>query len=404
MVILQFESCLNEILVLLNHAQSTVEPAPLDFKIESNVAAPPCLRHPSNHTLPCHDLSNSTQPRHPADAGPRELPAFGLGTAGKEDGNPIIVAPPWGNSRPHRSATRREKGSTKKGLSFLMANEEAEARLSDPPPSHPAPTDDGPARSQIPNTSSYESSPDAAFQMFTMTDPALIPGMVLLQNTENNDHGPGIYAVPVHPFMGPMIEFPPNTLIPLKYNIPTRENSGAAAEQQGQVRQQQGPQRQVVVRRFHFAFHLDLVLIIKLAAVVFLLNPDGSRQRLFLLMFFASLVYLYQTGALNPVIRWIRRAGAPPQPRPPVQPDNGPPVARDDGNNPQPGENPAAENQNQNQNVDQPMENQDPPAANENQREPEAGNGFNWWGIVKEIQLFVVGFVASLLPGYHNND
>nr|XP_029118625.1 uncharacterized protein LOC105039325 isoform X3 [Elaeis guineensis] len=214
-----------------------------------------------------------------------------------------------------------------------MANEEAEARLSDPPPSHPAPTDDGPARSQIPNTSSYESSPDAAFQMFTMTDPALIPGMVLLQNTENNDHGPGIYAVPVHPFMGPMIEFPPNTLIPLKYNIPT-----------------------------------------------------------------------YQTGALNPVIRWIRRAGAPPQPRPPVQPDNGPPVARDDGNNPQPGENPAAENQNQNQNVDQPMENQDPPAANENQREPEAGNGFNWWGIVKEIQLFVVGFVASLLPGYHNND
>lgn len=68
------------------------------------------------------------------------------------------------------------------------------------------------------------------------------------------------------------------------------------------------------------------------------------------------------------------------------------------------GENPAAENQNQNQNLDQPMENQDPPAANENQREPEGGNGFNWWGIVKEIQLFVVGFVASLLPGYHNND
>lgn len=50
------------------------------------------------------------------------------------------------------------------------------------------------------------------------------------------------------------------------------------------------------------------------------------------------------------------------------------------------------------------MENQDPPAANENQREPEGGNGFNWWGIVKEIQLFVVGFIASLLPGYHNND
>ncbi|XP_038984765.1 uncharacterized protein LOC120111557 [Phoenix dactylifera] len=285
-----------------------------------------------------------------------------------------------------------------------MANEEAEARLSDPLPSHPAPTDDGLAKSQIPNASSYQRSPDAALQMFPMMYPALMPGMFPLQNTENNDHGPGIYAVPVRPFMGPMVGFPPNTLIPLKYNIPTRENSGAAGEQQGQARQQQGPQRQVVVRRFHFAFQLDLVLIIKLAAVVFLLNPDGSRQRLFLLMFFASLVYLYQTGALNPVIRWIRRAGAPPQPRPPVQPDNGPPVARGDANNPQPGENPAVENENQNQNLDQPMENQDPPAANENQREPEGGNGFNWWGIVKEIQLFVVGFVASLLPGYHNND
>lgn len=74
---------------------------------------------------------------------------------------------------------------------------------------------------QIPKTSSSQSSPDAAPQMLTMMCPAFVPGMVPLQSTENNDHGPGIYAVPVRPFMGSMVGFPPNTLIPLKYNIPT---------------------------------------------------------------------------------------------------------------------------------------------------------------------------------------
>jgi len=46
------------------------------------------------------------------------------------------------------------------------------------------------------------------------------------------------------------------------------------------------------VRRFHFAFQLDLALIIKLAAVVFLFSQEGSKQRLFLLILFASLIYL----------------------------------------------------------------------------------------------------------------
>jgi hypothetical protein len=64
-------------------------------------------------------------------------------------------------------------------------------------------------------------------------------------------------------------------------------------EEHGQdARQQNDPQRQVVVRRFHFAFQLDLVLIIKLAAVVFLFSQEGSKQRLFLLILFASLIYL----------------------------------------------------------------------------------------------------------------
>ena len=75
--------------------------------------------------------------------------------------------------------------------------------------------------------------------------------------------------------------------------------AGAAVEEQGQgaqqlqrQQQQAGPQRQVVVRRFQIAFQLDLLLILKLAAVIFLFNQDGSRQRLAVLVFFALLVYL----------------------------------------------------------------------------------------------------------------
>ena len=41
---------------------------------------------------------------------------------------------------------------------------------------------------------------------------------------------------------------------------------------------------------------------------------------------------------------------------------------------------------------------------NENAAEPGAGNGGNqWWGIVKEVQMIVFGFITSLLPGFHNH-
>ena len=69
------------------------------------------------------------------------------------------------------------------------------------------------------------------------------------------------------------------------------EEHGQGGQQQHQ-QQQPAPQRQVVVRRFQIAFQLDLLLILKLAAVIFLFNQDGSRQRLVVLVFFASLVYL----------------------------------------------------------------------------------------------------------------
>lgn len=41
---------------------------------------------------------------------------------------------------------------------------------------------------------------------------------------------------------------------------------------------------------------------------------------------------------------------------------------------------------------------------NENAAEAVAGNGgLNWWGVVKEIQMIVFGFITSLLPGFHNH-
>ena len=54
------------------------------------------------------------------------------------------------------------------------------------------------------------------------------------------------------------------------------------------------------------------------------------------------------------------------------------------------------------------MENQEPGAAagDENQQGAEGeGNRRSWLGgILKEVQLVVVGFVASLLPGFQHND
>jgi hypothetical protein len=70
------------------------------------------------------------------------------------------------------------------------------------------------------------------------------------------------------------------------------ENQGQAGQQQHPQQQQPAPQRQVVVRRFQIAFQIDLLLMLKLAAVIFLLNQDGSRQRLAVLVVFAVIVYL----------------------------------------------------------------------------------------------------------------
>lgn len=80
----------------------------------------------------------------------------------------------------------------------------------------------------------------------------------------------------------------------------TSTEASATGEEHGQEGQQQRPNQQagpqqrqvVVVRRFQIAFQLDILLIIKLTAMVFLFNQDGSKQSLAVLVFFASLVYL----------------------------------------------------------------------------------------------------------------
>nr|XP_010323346.1 uncharacterized protein LOC101260152 isoform X2 [Solanum lycopersicum] len=266
-----------------------------------------------------------------------------------------------------------------------------------------------------PQLPSFQGSPMLNYQMLQAMYPTLLPGAFGMQpNQEELNHGPGLYAVPVAPFMGQYAGFPPNTLIPFTYAVPTGPSvpeNGAVGEEQGQMGQQQpqqqqlGPQRQIVVRRFQIAFQLDLLLILKLAAVIFLFNQDGSRQRLVLLVFLASLVYLYQTGALAPLVRWLsqgmQRAAAPPQPpRPAVRADNVPGAGRQGNDNVAAGEGqPGGENEN--------LLGNDVNRVGENEQAVEPGAadaGNRWWGIAKEIQMIVFGFITSLLPGFHNID
>ncbi|KAL0763468.1 hypothetical protein Bca101_079619 [Brassica carinata] len=172
---------------------------------------------------------------------------------------------------------------------------------------------------------------------------------------------------------------------------PPSSSSGEVAvfkPQGSELDQQQQPahQRQVVVRRFEIAFQLYIFLILKLA--------DGSRQRLAVLVIFATIIYLYQTGALAPFVRWLsqgmHRAAVPPPPRPNRPADNDPPAAAAVPLN----EDAAPEGQ------ENGADNRNRANANENVDAAQQGN--QWWGIVKEIQMIVFGFITSLLPGFHN--
>ncbi|KAL9242294.1 hypothetical protein vseg_016311 [Gypsophila vaccaria] len=283
----------------------------------------------------------------------------------------------------------------------MAENSDNQSSISDS--SHRKPADDAGKLPQMPNFPYIPSLQQGGINMLPIMYPAVVPGLGSAQNPEQMNRGPGIYAVPVVPFMGTVTGIP-NTLIPLTYSTPTTSAASAAGasgdQSQVQPPQQLPPHRQIGGRRLHIAFQLDLLLILKLAAVVFIFNQDGSRQRLAVLVFFASIVYLYQTGALTPLMRWIsqamHRAAAPPRPARPA-PRVEPNVGQGNDNAAADGQ-PAAENDN-------------PPAENANrvvegEAAPEAGaeGGNHWWGIVKEIQMIVFGFITSLLPGFHNMD
>ncbi|KAH7572549.1 hypothetical protein JRO89_XS04G0273600 [Xanthoceras sorbifolium] len=282
-----------------------------------------------------------------------------------------------------------------------MAEESETATSSSyPQPSSTSLPDANIKQSQVPPFSGFP-----GFATLPVIYPAAFVATTPWDNQQQmNNRGAGIYAVPVLPFTG----IPSNTLIPLTYNIPTSRPStegGDVGSEHGQAGQQQpARQRQVVVRRFQIAFQLDLLLILKLAAVIFVFNQDGSRLRLIVLMFFASLIYLYQTGALTPLLRWLQqsmqRAAAPPHPpRPAVRADNVPAAAG------QVNENAAlAEGQAGAENENLPLNDGNRAAENQNGVQAGVNGGNQWWGIVKEIQMIVFGFITSLLPGFHNID
>lgn len=56
-----------------------------------------------------------------------------------------------------------------------------------------------------------------------------------------------------------------------------------------------------------------------------------------------------------------------------------------------------------NLNQNQPVENQEEPDANGNNAEAEQ-RGNNLVQMVREIRMFVVGFLTSLFPGFNNNN
>ncbi|KAF8400209.1 hypothetical protein HHK36_013505 [Tetracentron sinense] len=105
--------------------------------------------------------------------------------------------------------------------------EESETQVSNSQPSVPKSSEDDLQKpqvdllSQVPAFSGFPASLNGDIQMLPIMYPALVPGLIPLQNPEHTNCGPGIYAVPVLPFMGPMAGLPSNTLIPLTYNIPT---------------------------------------------------------------------------------------------------------------------------------------------------------------------------------------
>lgn len=74
---------------------------------------------------------------------------------------------------------------------------------------------------QVPNLPYFPSVQHGGVNMIPIMYPALLPGLASAQNSDQNNRGPGIYAVPMLPFMGTVAGIPTDTLIPLTYSTPT---------------------------------------------------------------------------------------------------------------------------------------------------------------------------------------
>ncbi|CAN0910667.1 SH3 domain-containing protein 3 [Linum grandiflorum] len=94
--------------------------------------------------------------------------------------------------------------------------------------------------------------------------------------------------------------------------------------------------------------------------------------------------------ALTPLVRWLsqnmQRAAAPPQP------------PRAAGR----AEDALAEGEGEDEN--RGVQDGNVGAEGNENIEGGGGGGNRWWGIVKEVQMIVFGFITSLLPGFHNID
>lgn len=74
---------------------------------------------------------------------------------------------------------------------------------------------------QVPESAGLKSQ-NGDRPVFPVMYPVLVPGLLSPhQHQEQVNRGPGLYAVPVNPYMQPISGFPPNTLIPFTYNLPT---------------------------------------------------------------------------------------------------------------------------------------------------------------------------------------
>ncbi|BBN16524.1 hypothetical protein MPTK1_7g07080 [Marchantia polymorpha subsp. ruderalis] len=281
--------------------------------------------------------------------------------------------------------------------------------------------------------------------------PGPFPGFYQPPGHEHHPHQGGIFAVPIMPMFGPMGGVPQGGFIPLSFNMPPAappapvdgqapatspaggpgeagraQGDGLDAAAQDGIRQRQPALRgalaggradnQRVVRRFRVGFQVDLLLILKLAVVVFVFNQDGSKDRFLLLFLLAGIVYLYQTGALAPILRWVsqsaQRAMMPPQQPIPVteggQNREGGGVPQADGREARVGA-PAAENREAAALGVPPQEGvvgqgEGAPVRAGAEGAAQPPQNPNWWGFFKEVQMIVVGFLTSLFPGFQHVD